>query len=74
MWNLSDTFIVSAASKTWKGMSSDSDSVSSSSLGSGSGQSGGEGSGRSGGEGSGQLASEGRIPMEVTVETREDPP
>jgi len=45
-------------------MSSDSDSMSSSNSGSG--------SGRLGDEGSGQLANEGGIPMEVTVETRED--
>lgn len=55
-----------------KGMSSDNDSVPSSNSGSGSGQSRGEGRGRSRGDGSGQLASEGRIPMDVTVETRED--
>jgi len=46
-------------------MSSDNDSVSTSSTGSGSGQ--------SRGEGSGQLGGEGRILKEVTVETREDP-
>jgi len=55
-------------------MSSASGSVSSSSLGSGSEHTGEGGSSRSRSGVSGQLASEGRIPMEVTMETREDPP
>jgi len=46
-------------------MSSDSNSMSSSDSGSG--------SGRSRDEGSGQLGSEGGFPMEVTLETIEDP-
>ncbi|QCD99726.1 hypothetical protein DEO72_LG7g1011 [Vigna unguiculata] len=55
-------------------MSSASGSVSSSSLGSRSEHSGEVGSDRSGSEVNGQLTGEGRIPMEVTIETREDLP
>ena len=62
------------SSKTEKGMSSDNNSVSSPSSSSGSGRSREECNGRSMGEGSGQLAGVGRIPIEVTVETRQDSP
>jgi len=57
-----------------KGMSSVSGSVSLSRSGSESERSGGDMSSRSGSGSSGQLIGEGRILMETTTETREDPP